>query len=456
MKSFSGKFSPPESFQELSPELEQQYLSSIVESSEDTIISKTLDDITTSWNKAAEKMFGYTRAEIIGKSISVLIPPELYEEESKILKRLKKGERIDHYETVRLKKDGTRVFISLTVSPIKDNKGKVIGISKIARDITAKIKMEGEVKKLALEKRAEERFRLVVEAAPNAMIMVGKEGKMTLVNTQAETLFGYTRQELLGQKIEMLVPERFRNNHTGHRDGFFADPRTRAMGAGRDLFGLRKDNTEVPIEIGLNPIKTEEGTFVLASIIDITERKRAEERFRLVVEAAPNAMIMVGKEGKMTLVNSQTEVLFGYKRNELLDQKIEMLVPERFRGNHSGHRDSFFADPKTRSMGVGRDLFGLKKDGSEVPIEIGLNPIKTTEGTFVLASIIDITERKKVEESILVQTKNKELEIFNEKLKMKIDELDKLNQIMMGREERILELKEEIKALKESTNKNIK
>jgi len=125
---------------------------------------------------------------------------------------------------------------------------------------------------------AYEIYQLVVETAPNAMIMVNKEGKVTLVNQQAESLFGYTREELLGQTIEMLVPERFRSKHPGYRNSFFADPKARTMGAGRDLFGLKKDGTELPIEIGLNPIETPEGLFTLASIIDITERKRAEEK----------------------------------------------------------------------------------------------------------------------------------------------------------------------------------
>src|SRR5437588_9423262 len=111
--------------------------------------------------------------------------------------------------------------------------------------------------------------------------------------------------------MEMLVPERYRKGHPGHREDFFARPSTRAMGAGRDLFGQRKDGTEVPIEIGLNPIQTDEGTFVLASIIDITERKRAEERFRQLIEASPSGILMVDREGLITLVNSQTEQLFG-------------------------------------------------------------------------------------------------------------------------------------------------
>ncbi len=175
---------------------------------------------------------------------------------------------------------------------------------------------------------------------------------------------------------------------------FFTTPKTRSMGAGRDLFARRKDGTEFPVEIGLNPLETMDGPMVLAAIIDITERKRIEQRFRLVVESAPNAMVLINKEGVITLVNSQTEKLFGYTREELIDQKVEILIPERFKRNHPGFRNMFFTTPKARSMGAGRDLFAARKDGSEFPVEIGLNPIEAEEGSMVLAAIIDITERK--------------------------------------------------------------
>src|SRR6266550_1989106 len=131
--------------------------------------------------------------------------------------------------------------------------------------------------------------------------------------------------------------------------------------------------------------------------LDITKRKQAEEQFRLVVEAAPNAMIMVNTEGCITLVNTQAEAVFGYAREELIGHHIEMLVPERFRSNNMGDRRCYFCDPRARPMGAGRELFGRRKDGSEVPIEIGVNPIHTSEGLFVLASIIDISERKQAE-----------------------------------------------------------
>jgi PAS domain S-box-containing protein len=141
---------------------------------------------------------------------------------------------------------------------------------------------------------------------------------------------------------------------------------------------------------------------------DITERKQAEERFRLLIEAAPNAMLMVDQAGKIELVNIQVEKLLGYSRDELLGQSVEFLVPERFRAAYPGQRARFFAEPSARAMGAGRDLYGLGKDGREIPVEIGLNPIRINERPFVLASIIDITERKRVEQ--MLRDLNAELE----------------------------------------------
>ena len=132
---------------------------------------------------------------------------------------------------------------------------------------------------LALRK-SEERFRSVVEAAPSAMVMVGSDGRIEMVNAQAEQLFGYARHDLLGRPVELLVPERFRGEHPGHRGAFLSDPRSRPMGAGRDLFALRSDGTEVPVEIGLNPIETEDGIMVLSAIVDISDRKQKEARIQ--------------------------------------------------------------------------------------------------------------------------------------------------------------------------------
>jgi PAS domain S-box-containing protein len=242
-------------------------------------------------------------------------------------------------------------------------------------------------------------LRVVLEGTPTAMVMVDRAGKIAVVNALAEQLFGYERRELIGRAIETLVPPRFRPTHPDDRNAFLADPMPRVMGAGRELFVLRKDGREVPVEIGLSPLVTKRGTFVLTSVLDITARKRAEERLRLTLEAAPVALVMVDRNGQITLVNAQAEQIFGYTRTELVGRTVETLVPERFRAQHPGHRTTFLGSPSARQMGAGRDLYGLRKDGREVPIEIGLSPVTTEQGVFVLTSIIDITSRRVAEDA---------------------------------------------------------
>jgi PAS domain S-box-containing protein len=244
----------------------------------------------------------------------------------------------------------------------------------------------------------ERRLRAAVESSPSGLLMIDGEGKIILVNREVERLFGYAREELLGKSVDLLVPERYRGQHGSFRQGFLASPKVRSMGVGRELFGLRKDGKEVPVEIGLTPVATEEGLFVLSSIVDISARKRAEERFRVAVESSPNGMVMIDATGTIVMVNREVERMFGYARVELLGQTIEQLVPARYRDSHPGSRATFFHDPHTRAMGMGRDLRGLRKDGSEIPVEIGLNPIGTDEGLFVLGSIVDISARMLAED----------------------------------------------------------
>lgn len=479
-------------------------------------------------------------------------------------------------------------------------------------------------------------LQLMVESAPSPLLMVDAQGSIVLANAQAEQLFGYRREELLGRPIDMLVPERYRGRHPGQREGFFANPSRRAMGERRDLYALRKDGSEVPVEIGLTSIETPAGPCVLAAMIDIsvrrrleqerseseqryvdlveqsingfvvrspdgrlllvndaycrmtgytrkellrlsaqdmvvdqtvlarvaglapgesvrietlmkckggatreveyvtqrledgnlqsvildisermrserardeserryaelvdqalegitvrkssgeflfvndtfcrmlgytraellrmgirdvvhpedagtiaqvqqlksgaslrlekrmcrkdgqvlhvqvsarrlasgdiqstiqdvTDSRRAEERFRAMVVGSPSAMLMVNAEGRILLVNPQTEKLFGYRQEELLGKPVEMLIPAGMRGQHPALRAGFQRNPQIRTMGQGRELFGLHKDGHQLPVEIGLNPVITHEGQCVMASVIDITERLRAQETL--------------------------------------------------------
>jgi PAS domain S-box-containing protein len=250
-------------------------------------------------------------------------------------------------------------------------------------------------------------FEKLFESSPDAVLVTDHTGLILRANAQTESLFGYACQELIGQTVELLIPERFHSAHPKHRSAYSSQPRVGATGAGLDLFGRRKDGAEIPVDIMLSPLQIAGDQLVLAVVRDVSQKRlaqqalrRSERQFRSLFEFSPDAIVVTSSEGKIIEVNAQVEKFFGYPRSELLGQTVEMLIPERFHSTHPKRRANYAAHSRVRTMGAGLELYGLRQDGTEFPVDIMLGPVDGPEGQVVLSVIRDLSEKREIEQAL--------------------------------------------------------
>src|SRR5579872_2313065 len=254
-----------------------EVLKALLDASPAGIIALDTDDRVRLWSHAAEVMFGWTSEEVLNKPSPLDLQLQGLEERSVEL-------RVN-------RKDGASVAVAARIAPWMDSEGRAAGTLAILDDVTERQRMERDLQELMEQERAarsqaesERRFRDLLEAAPDAIIEVDRDGRIVLLNRVTEKMFGYPREQLLGQPVEVLIPESLRPTHHHHRGQYWNHPQTRTMGSGLSLFARRKDGSRFPVEIGLSPVKSGDGFRVTAIIRDISERKQSEERIHAIQE----------------------------------------------------------------------------------------------------------------------------------------------------------------------------
>jgi PAS domain S-box-containing protein len=362
-----------------------------------------------SWNPGAERMSGCPFGEVEGQNYSRFFPESAIKlgRPQEIL-RLAAASGEYEEQGMSVRKDGTRYLVRTSFTASRDPAGNLRGFSVISRDLSE-------------SKESEVKYRGLLEAAPDAMVVVNQGGDIVLLNLQAEKQFGYRRDELLGQKVTNIIPIGFAERLIADDLRSAEDASAQQIETGIELIAQRKDGSEFPIEIMLSPLQSAEGTLVTAAIRNISVRKAAEThlaqmegRYRGLLEAAPDAMVVVNQSGEIVLLNVQAEKQFGYRRDELLGQRVTNIIPIGFAERLIADDLRSAEDASAQQIGTGIELIAQRRDGSEFPIELMLSPLRNAEGILVTAAIRDISVRKKA--AVVLLQKVDELNRSNEEL----------------------------------------
>jgi two-component system CheB/CheR fusion protein len=372
-------------------------LAAIVESSADAIFSKDLDGTIRTWNPGAERLYGYTRDEAVGRSIELLVPKDRADEFATIMSRLRRGEYIEQLETERVRKDGQRVAVALTVSPVRDSEGKVVSASVIGRDITDRKRAEEALR------ASEERLRRMMENARIGIAFGDSQGRIVQANRTMLELVGWSEEDLQAGRLNCRTICRPEDSDQD-RWAMTQLATVGRVGPAEKVL-LRADGMEVPVLISafqLEGDQEENVTFV----VDLTPQKRVEEalldreaRLRAILDTAADAIITIDHRGIIQSVNSAAERMFGYSTAEMIGQSVNLLMPSPYREEHDGYLARYLRTGEKHILGTSRETVGRRKDGSIFPTDLMVSEIAHLK--LFTGIHRDLTERRQLERDVV-------------------------------------------------------
>ena len=372
-------------------------LAAIIDSTDDAIISKNLDGTITSWNQAAERIFGYAASEVVGGPISIIIPPEKGAEELDILQRISRGERIEHYQTSRVRKDGTRIDVSVTISPLV-HEGRIVGASKVARDITDQKRAEREIQK----HRA--RLEVTLRSIGDAVIVTNPNGVVEYMNPVAESLTGWKVADVCGHPLEAAF--NIVNQTTRRR---VENPAARALeqgtvvGLANHTVLIAKDGVEYAIDDSASPIESDDGEILGAILVfrDVSAARAGDDfraRLAAIVQSSDDAIVSKDLNGRITSWNPGAVKLFGYPADEVIGRPISIVIPPDRLAEETAILEKLRRGERIDHFETVR----ITKDRRKVEVSLTVSPIVDSEGHVIGASKIarDITDRKRIDREL--------------------------------------------------------
>lgn len=375
-------------------------VAAIADASDDAIVVVDLDGTVVLWSRAAEELYGYGAQEIVGRPVFLLVPDGHHHQLTSILERVRDGARQTRVESVARTSGGLIRDLQLSASPVRDATGRVVRVALVARDVARR----GPNIDAHAQRTGDIRWRSIIESAVDGIVVIDARGSIESFNPAAERLFGYAEAEVVGRNVSMLMPPPYRDEHDGYLERYLREGTARIIGIGREAQGLRRDGTVFPLHLSVGEMSIDGERKFTGILRDLTARVALEERLRTsearwrsIIESAVDGIVVIDSRGRIEALNPAAEQLFGYASHELEGRNVSLLMPSPYKEEHDGYLARYLRDGGARVIGVGREVTGLRRDGSTFPLHLSVGELSSGGERKFTGILHDLTARVQME-----------------------------------------------------------